>query len=496
MEAVVSTTKTGRFSAPETWLDRLDPSAAAELIAASADLALFLDESGVVRDVALGSDEIDLSGAVGRPWVDLVTSESRDKVTRTLNDAVEGKSARWREINLLQAEGADVPVRFLAFPISGGDAGAGTIALGRDLRGLSRLQQKVVDLQRSMDRQYQRLRSAETRYRLLFQMSAEAVVIVDAASRRVSEANGAAAVLLGLPANRIVGRTIEDLFTTASGMALDEAASAARAVGRADPVRLKPIGDQAEVLAAFSAFRQDGGTYILVRLAREEDRDRLEPPRTGTGRALEVLRTFPEAFVMIDVDRRVVEANESFVTLTELASLDQARGQRLDRWLGRPGVDVELIVSNLKEHGSLRDFSTILRGEYGAQEEVEITAVSIPGPSGTAYSLMIRTLPEHRPITAPRESDLSRSVGQLTELVGRVSLKDLVRETTDLVEQMCIQAALNLTGDNRASAAQILGLSRQGLYAKLRRYGIGDPESETPGDEDPAVGEPSNGHRR
>jgi len=31
-----------------------------------------------------------------------------------------------------------------------------------------------------------------------------------------------------------------------------------------------------------------------------------------------------------------------------------------------------------------------------------------------------------------------------------------------------------LTNDNRASAAEMLGLSRQSLYVKLRRYGIGD----------------------
>jgi DNA-binding NtrC family response regulator len=59
-------------------------------------------------------------------------------------------------------------------------------------------------------------------------------------------------------------------------------------------------------------------------------------------------------------------------------------------------------------------------------------------------------------------------------MVGRVPLKDLVRESTDLIEKLCIEAALELTGDNRASAAEVLGLSRQSLYAKLRRYGLGD----------------------
>ena len=67
----------------------------------------------------------------------------------------------------------------------------------------------------------------------------------------------------------------------------------------------------------------------------------------------------------------------------------------------------------------------------------------------------------------------------MTELVGRVPLKDLVRETTDIIERMCIEAALKITGDSRASAAEMLGLSRQSLYVKLRRYGIGDIDDDS-----------------
>jgi DNA-binding NtrC family response regulator len=59
-----------------------------------------------------------------------------------------------------------------------------------------------------------------------------------------------------------------------------------------------------------------------------------------------------------------------------------------------------------------------------------------------------------------------------------VPLKDLVRETTDVIERLCIEAALNLTANNRASAAEMLGVSRQSLYVKLRRLGIADPSDE------------------
>jgi DNA-binding NtrC family response regulator len=82
-------------------------------------------------------------------------------------------------------------------------------------------------------------------------------------------------------------------------------------------------------------------------------------------------------------------------------------------------------------------------------------------------------------VARPRlAGDLPRSVEQLSQLVGRVSLKELVRETTELVERLCIEAALELTGNNRASAAEALGVSRQSLYSKLHRYGMGDLTTE------------------
>ena len=57
-------------------------------------------------------------------------------------------------------------------------------------------------------------------------------------------------------------------------------------------------------------------------------------------------------------------------------------------------------------------------------------------------------------------------------------LREVVRQTTDIIERMCIEAALELTGDNRASAAEMLGVSRQSLYIKLRRHQLGKSEND------------------
>ena len=37
---------------------------------------------------------------------------------------------------------------------------------------------------------------------------------------------------------------------------------------------------------------------------------------------------------------------------------------------------------------------------------------------------------------------------------------------------MCIETAIHLTNNNRAAAAEMLGLSRQSLYVKLRKHNL------------------------
>ncbi len=98
------------------------------------------------------------------------------------------------------------------------------------------------------------------------------------------------------------------------------------------------------------------------------------------------------------------------------------------------------------------------------------------------YGFVIRPARRSAALPPSQLRELPRTAEQLTQLVGRVSLREIVAETTDVIERMCIEAALNLTGNNRASAAEVLGISRQSLYSKLNRHGVGSPDSDPPAD--------------
>jgi transcriptional regulator PpsR len=185
----------------------------------------------------------------------------------------------------------------------------------------------------------------------------------------------------------------------------------------------------------------------------------------------------PEGFVVTDLDRRILTANSAFLDSAQLGSEEQARGESIDRWLGRAGVDVSVLFNSLAEKGVVRQFQTVIRGQFGTMEDVEVSGVAATDSVPPCYGFSIRRVNRRSAETDQSARSLLRSVDEMTKLVGKVPLKDLVREATDIIERLCIEAALQINDNNRASAADMLGLSRQSLYVKLHRYGIEDKSS-------------------
>jgi len=448
--------------------------AAASLVCAAMDLSLVLDSRGIIREVACAKQDVcsaidDDCRWVGKHWADTVTAESRPKIEELLREAAGPTPSRWRQVNHPARQGPDVPIVYLAVRI--GDTGR-VMAVGRDLRPMATLQQRLVNAQQSMEREYAKLRHAETRYRLLFQIASEAVLVVDAASGRIIEANPAAADLLQTQARRLIGHPLEAHFDEDSRATLASLLAAARVAGRTDEGRVRLADGTREFRVSASLFREDKASYLLVRAA---------PLAAGSAaassagiRVLDLIEDLPDGFVVTDDDGRILSANRAFLDMAGLSSEQQALGVTLDRWLGRPGVDLSVLLASLREHGTVRMFSTAIQGSHGTQTDVEICAVVAPEGKGRCFGFSVRDVSARLSGAPRREQELPRSVKQMTELVGRVPLKDLVRETTDMIERLCIEAALELSGDNRATAADLLGLSRQSLYVKLRRYGLGE----------------------
>lgn len=455
-------------------LGDLDASVAAKVVSAGGDVAMIIDSGGVIRDLALANDDLVRDGFgswLDKRWADTVTAESRHKVEEMLREAANDTGPRWRELNHPTDQGESIALRFIA--VGAGKDGR-VIAIGRDHRAVEELQQRLIKAQQGMERDYARLRDAESRYRLLFQLASEAVIVVDAGSKKIVEANPAADRLVGGADADLMGRSFADVFDASCRDAAVTLLAMAQAGARVH-AQTTLIGKGRSFSAAASLFRQDRSALYLVRLT---PLDLAVGDALGENEAndhlLEVLERMPDAFVVTDEKLNILTGNSAFLDITRLASKEQASAHALDEFLGRPGVDRNILITTLREHGSVSNFASVMRNRFGEQEDVEVSGVFVPTGETPCYGFTIRSVVRAAPAVPRVAGALPRSVEQLSHLVGRVTLKELVRESTDLVERLCIEAALELTGNNRASAAEILGLSRQSLYSKLHRYGLGD----------------------
>ncbi|ABC21430.1 transcriptional regulator PpsR [Rhodospirillum rubrum] len=459
---------------PEIVLEGLDPETAVTLVTTATDVTLVIDQEGVIRDIALGGDgslPVRRKDWLGRPWAETVSAESRPKVEAMLRkpDAVD--PTKWRQVMHLTETGVEFPVLYAT--VRPGGHGQ-IVALGRDMRSVATLQQRLINAQHSLERHYARLRHMETRYRLLFKLTTEAVLFIDGASRRVVEANPAALSLFGETARHIVGRAFPFGFSQPSTQEIETLLAGVRTIGTGDPVVATLAESSRAVLVSAALFRQERATQFLVRLTPQAgDRETNGVP-PAKFMVLDAVEAMPDGFVVTDLDGRILTANASFLDLAQLATQEQARGQFLGRFLGRAGMEFNSLLVNLRDMDLVTLMNTTLQGEYGSVADVEISAVSAPLAEQPCLGFVIRDVSQRHDPDQKGGGDFTRSVDHLADLVGRVPLKDIIRDTNDIIERLCIQAALELTGDNRASAAEMLGLSRQSLYVKLRRHGIGD----------------------
>lgn len=438
-----------------------DSAAAAALIAVAGDISLLLDSEGVVLDVAAPPDlAVGLRAWIGREFGDVVTVEGRPKIAELLADAQAGRAPRWRQVTHVLPSG-EVPVRYACVATD-----RKIVAIGQDMRSIAAMQQRLLQAQQSLERDYLRLRQAESRYRLLFDLSDDPVVIVDAASWRIVEGNAAAHRLLRAAPGTLPRQTASAMIDP-EGRDAFVAHLGAAAAGLASPRRFRLRGGD-EVSLSATPFRQDQANFVLLRLAPIA----VASPAAAQDGLRKVIEHMPDTFVLTGRSLAVVSANPAFIDLARYSSLEALVGVPLGDLIGRPGIDLDLILAELRKNGAVRNAATILRGRDGGHEEVELSAVLVDAEGEEHYGFVLRSVARRLRDLPPAERDLPRSVEQLTELVGRVALKDIVRESSDLIERLCIEAALAYTSDNRASAAEILGLSRQGLYSKLHRYGL------------------------
>ncbi len=449
----------------------IGPDILGNIIATLADLAIVITSEGHVLSV--------LANPIHRSYVELSTWEQHDirrfltpdsvpKFDRALATYLDDARAdRPIELNHFDVTHAwEFPINYTLHRI--GPDGA-ILMLGRDLRPIAEMQQQLVKAQIALERDYESQREYDTRFQVLLGQTQDAVLFLSVGTGRVTELNVAAARMLGRSRDALIGQSLAELAEGIGAGQLTEQLTVAAQNTGGGGVALDVTGQNRRLSLFPTLFRAAGERLLLCRL---QSFDTIETQGDDYTRNLVALyESGTDAVVMTDRHGTIASANEAFLNLVDATDAKAVRGRMLAGFLSRGNLDQKILLENASRAGQLRLYSTRIVGEYRGQRPVTISATWLADGKAPCVAFVMRDAGVSETVNMPaaRQAPGARPV---MDLIGSATLKDIVAQTTDVVEKMCIETAIELTGNNRVAAAEMLGLSRQSLYVKLRKYGL------------------------
>ncbi len=447
-----------------------------QIIATASDIALIISEAGVIGTVLVNPHHRSFGSLThweGQPLRSILTTESIAKFEARVQELIAQGGTRAVELNHVDDQTPEFPVRYALHRI---EADGSVLMLGRDLRPIAEMQQQLVKAQLALERDYEAQREIDTRYRVLMETTRDAILVVSMSTGRIVDLNALAAVMLGGSRQDLIGAAIAQEFEgRRRGEFLENLASLAVADAIA-PLELQARRSHKRLLVVPTVFRAAGERLLMCRveLADVGDATRDELTENLFG----LFHEGADGVVFTDSDGMVRNANEAFLNLSDAASLAAVTGRSFADFLARGAVDLRVLTDNAKRVGQMRMYATKINAAYEGQISVEISATYLNDRPQPFFVFVVRDTSRAEALRRPGLNVTEDGGRSIMELVGSSTLKDIVAETADVVEKMCIETAVELTRNNRVAAAEMLGLSRQSLYVKLRKYGLVGNDSE------------------
>jgi transcriptional regulator PpsR len=453
-------------------------------VALSSDIALVIDDHGVITRVVQDASTPMAPQArdwVGQRWIETVTGETRRKVEMLLADVGNTGTARKRQVNHGCVGEADIPVDYTALRLG---ARGPVLAVGRDLRTVASIQQRFQDTQQELERTYWRARQNEARYRLLFQVATDAMLLIDGQTLRVLDGNHAAEALLRADIGPLIGRIAEQQFDASSRPALRDLLAQVCGGGQAAEIHARLAGTHIPMGVAATPFRTPpaivgaapGPVRVLLRVRANEGAAE-DVTLQGTPLA-RLVDTTAEGLVVTDSSGRVVVSNRAFALLAQVASVEDVQGQWLAMWLGAGDEELPGWIERVRGEGMANLSAVLLRRANSAALEMDITISLLMEGDQERFGFTLR--PRAPPVEggvlplSARTLALARAIDALCVEVGEAPLGTLVQRAEHLARGHLVQAALSQRGGSDEHTAHELGISVHEL-TRLRRAHAAEP---------------------
>ena len=168
---------------------RLNPDIFGDVILHASDISLLIDTAGLILEVIYNAENKKLGNI--EQWRtknirDFITKESSEKLEGILNlssDANEKIKKDIIQLNHIKTGGEDFPIQYSIHPTGVKNQ---ILLFGRDLTQIALAQQELMKTQLKFEKEYDRYRSFDTKYRVLLEQCGSAFIIVDQEGQAVS----------------------------------------------------------------------------------------------------------------------------------------------------------------------------------------------------------------------------------------------------------------------------------------------------------------------
>lgn len=466
------------------WASRSTPDLsvafALEGMAAAADILILMDQKTIISDVMVGPENEALGCLdhwIGRTVDTFLTEESTEKLKTRLSkiDVDVAGSSLQRKIELNHVDNAtwDTPIEY---SILRDPETKNLLMVGRDLSAVAMIQRDLVDAQIALERDFEASRDYQTRYRAVLETIPDALVLLSPQTGTIQDINSAAAKLFGEEPAALKNAAFAEQFKEETKLQGLYAIFSGRGGESFDEnyeftVRLP----ERPVTLSFTPVRSAGQHFVLCLIRPDikvSSSDMRLPDQLS-----QLFDNSVDAIVFTDNFGSVTNCNMSFLDLCDASSVSEVRNRPLGDFLARGVIDQRMLTETLSKSNNLRSFNTKTLSNFNTSLPVNISGSRLTGAknSGFVFVMRLMSAASTRPDT---EADIPKAASQnVIRLVGAAPLKEIVAGTADVIEKLCIEAALDMTGNNRVAAAEMLGLSRQSLYVKLRKYQMLSPKS-------------------
>ena len=452
----------------------IEPEDLGIVLATSSDIALLLNSDTKISSILVNKAEKsygNLDHWIGREITDFLTMESVPKIESAIKKLESGETVLYGlELNHVDNAYWQFPIKYNIHRLR---KDGQIILLGRDLQITSENQQRFVKAQILSEESIEEKRELEAHFKVLLTKTTDALAFINARSGEVIFSNPAFQELFFNNEITDEKTKIESFIATRSERNGFMEKLSIAAHGTYD-ISEELDTNNGEVIFSItpSVYRAAGQQIIICKFLPKTIR------KQGEKELLEnLLATFhnsPDAMIFTDLKGSIQYTNERFLNLTNTSHKNEVIAQNLSDFLGRGEIDLAIMLENVMKSGAVKIYSTHLKSSFGTKIDIEASVSRNNSDANGLIAFIVREVLSSRDrvevSNVPSKLEHNQDEVAAKELVGSATLKEIVTDTTDVIEKICIEAALGITKNNRAAAADLLGLSRQSLYVKLSKF--------------------------